>query len=123
MLDTDILIDIQRGHLPAVAWFKSLTDVPSVPGLVAMELIQDAQNSQQVRTALKLVAPLPIVWPSVVDCDHAHIDIAGGKIWIQRDGTEHGIANDLITAGITKDQIVLGFQAPEARQYTEFATM
>jgi predicted nucleic acid-binding protein len=36
-----------------------------------MELIQDAQNSHQVRRALKLVAPLPIVWPTEVDCDHA----------------------------------------------------
>ena len=52
-----------------------------------------------------------------------HIDIVNDKVWIQRDGTEHGIANDLVAAGIPKDHIVLGFQAPEVRQYTEFATM
>ena len=50
-----------------------------------------------------------------------HVDIIDGKIWIQRDGTEHGIANDLVKAGIPKDQIVLGFREPEVRQYTEFA--
>lgn len=50
-----------------------------------------------------------------------HIDIINGKVWIQRDGTEHRIANDLVKAGIPKDQIVLGFREPEARQYTEFA--
>lgn len=71
LLDTDILIDIQRGHPPAIAWFASLADLPSVPGFVVMELIQDAQNSQQVRKALKLVAPLPIVWPSEPDCSLA----------------------------------------------------
>lgn len=71
LLDTDILIDIQRGHPPAVSWFESLNELPSIPGLVAMELIQDASNSQQVRKALKLVAPLPIVWPTEVDCYHA----------------------------------------------------
>lgn len=71
LLDTDIMIDVERGHPPAVAWFKSLSELPSIPGLVAMELIQDAQNSQQVRKALKLVAPLPILWPTEVDCDHA----------------------------------------------------
>ena len=54
---------------------------------------------------------------------NVHIDIAGGKVLIQRDGTEHGVANELIAAGIPKDQIVLGFQAPEVRQYTEFAAM
>jgi predicted nucleic acid-binding protein len=71
LLDTDILIDVQRGHPPAVSWFKSLVDLPSIPGLVAMELIQDAQNSQQARRALKLVAPLRIVWPTKADCDQA----------------------------------------------------
>jgi hypothetical protein len=50
-----------------------------------------------------------------------HIDIIDGKVWIQRDGTEHGIANELVKAGIPKDQIVLGFRAPEIRQHTEFA--
>jgi predicted nucleic acid-binding protein len=71
LLDTDVLIDIQRGHPPALAWFASLITTPSVPGLVVMELIQDAQNSHQVRQALKLIAPLAIVWPTAEDCKHA----------------------------------------------------
>jgi hypothetical protein len=50
-----------------------------------------------------------------------HIDIINGKVWIQRDGTEHGIANDLVRAGIPKDQIILGFRPPEVRPYTEYA--
>jgi predicted nucleic acid-binding protein len=36
-----------------------------------MELIQDAQNSRQIRRALKLVAPLPVVWPTEADCKQA----------------------------------------------------
>ncbi len=51
-----------------------------------------------------------------------HIDIVGDKIWIQRDGTEDGIASGLLKAGIPKDQIVLGFRSPEMRKHTEFAT-
>ncbi len=51
-----------------------------------------------------------------------HIDIINGKVWIQNDDTEDGIANDLVRAGIPKDHIVLGFQEPEVRGYTEFAT-
>lgn len=50
-----------------------------------------------------------------------HLDIIDGKVWIQRDGTENGIANELIAAGIPKDRIVLGFQTPDVRPYTEFA--
>ena len=76
LLDTDVLIDIQLGYAPAIAWFASLTDVPSVPGFVVMELIQDAQNMQQVRKALQLVAPLPIVWATEADCSRALSDFA-----------------------------------------------
>jgi hypothetical protein len=44
LLDADVLVDIQRQHPPATAWYQSLTELPSVPGLVVMELVQDAQN-------------------------------------------------------------------------------
>lgn len=74
LLDTDILIDIQRGYAPALAWFSSLTEIPNVPGLVVMELVQDAKNLQQVRQATKLVAPLTVVWPSASDCERALSD-------------------------------------------------
>ncbi len=67
LLDTDILIDIQRGYAPAVDWFSSLDEIPTIPGLVVMELIQDAENKKQVREALKLVAPLPVIWPTETD--------------------------------------------------------
>lgn len=74
LLDTDILIDVQRGHKPAVDWFAGLETIPAVPGFVVMELVQGAENARQVRQALKLVAPLTIVWPSEADCDRALSD-------------------------------------------------
>jgi len=74
ILDTDVLIDVQRGHPPALAWFAGLTDLPSVPGYVVMELVQDARNVREVRQALKLVAPLPIVWATEADCTRALSD-------------------------------------------------
>lgn len=50
-----------------------------------------------------------------------HIEIIDEKIWIQRDGTEEGIARTLVEAGIPKDRIVLAFQAVERRQFTGYA--
>ena len=50
-----------------------------------------------------------------------HLDIIDSKIWVQRDGTEDGIANELVEAGIPKEEIVLGFHEPDVRQYTGFA--
>ncbi|TFI50853.1 hypothetical protein BLD44_029445 [Mastigocladus laminosus UU774] len=48
------------------------------------------------------------------------LDLIDGKIWIQRNGTEEGIAADLERAGIPKEHIVLGFRPPELRQYTDY---
>ena len=50
-----------------------------------------------------------------------HVDIINGKIWIQRDFTEEGIASQLIELGVPKTDIVLGFRSPYVRQFTEFA--
>lgn len=49
------------------------------------------------------------------------IDLINGKVWIQQDNTEDGVATELAQAGIPHDHIVLGFQAPELRKYTAFA--
>ena len=50
-----------------------------------------------------------------------HISIIEGKIWIQYDGTEEGVATELIELGVPKSQIVLGFRHPSERQYTGLA--
>lgn len=51
-----------------------------------------------------------------------HLDIKGEKIWIQHDGTEVGIANQLVELGVPKEDIVLAFHEPEVRQFTDFGT-
>ena len=50
-----------------------------------------------------------------------HLDIRDGKIWIQHDGTEDGVATTLMEAGISRDRIVLAFQHPSRRKLSEFA--
>lgn len=47
-----------------------------------------------------------------------HIQLIDNKIWIQYDGTEYGVANELVDAGIPKTEIMLGFRHPSVRQYT-----
>ena len=41
LIDTDVLIDVQRGFVAAADWFATDPDV-GVPGFVVMELVQDA---------------------------------------------------------------------------------
>lgn len=50
-----------------------------------------------------------------------HIDLKDGKVWIQHDGTDAGIANLLVEVGVPKEDIVLGFQPLYKRPYTGFA--
>ncbi len=51
-----------------------------------------------------------------------HVNLKNGKIWIQHDGTEEGLANRLVEMGVPKQDIVLAFHEPEIRQYTDFGT-
>lgn len=50
-----------------------------------------------------------------------HVDIRDGKIWIQHDGTEHGIARELEALGVPRMDIVLGFHSPAKRPHTGYA--
>jgi hypothetical protein len=50
-----------------------------------------------------------------------HLRLHNGKIWIEQDWTENGIATELLKAGVSNDEIVLGFRHPKKRPLTEFA--
>ncbi|MHC5718621.1 MAG: element excision factor XisI family protein [Nostoc sp.] len=50
-----------------------------------------------------------------------HIDIKAEKIWLQWNGTEDDVAANLVTMGVPKEDIVLGFQSPFMRKFTEYA--
>jgi len=50
-----------------------------------------------------------------------HVDVRDGKIYVQHDGTEEGIANRLTESGIPATQIVLCFHHPDECAYTPFA--
>ena len=98
---------------------RTLTDSASVPyahGSVQTEPVFDRDRNRYLLVNVGWLDDRRVHEALV------HVEIIGNKIWIQRDGTEHGIANDLVEAGIPRDQIVLGFRTPEVRPYTGFAT-
>jgi hypothetical protein len=51
-----------------------------------------------------------------------YVRIRNEKFWIEEDWLEYGITPDLLEAGVPKEDIILAFQSPKMRQYTEFAT-
>jgi hypothetical protein len=97
---------------------KVLTEYSEIPyayGEVKSETIFDRRNDRYLL--------LTIGWKNRrrIHGVLVHIDIINGKIWIQRDGTEDGIAEDLERTGVPKSDIVLGFYEPEIRKFTEYA--
>lgn len=50
-----------------------------------------------------------------------HFDIIDEKIWIQRNISDYDIISDIENKGVPKSDIVLAFQSPQMRRFTEYA--
>lgn len=50
-----------------------------------------------------------------------HLDIINGKFWIQYDGTNRPVADELLAAGVPKEDIVLAEKPERVRPYTGYA--
>ncbi|MEM8642013.1 MAG: XisI protein [Cyanobacteria bacterium P01_G01_bin.54] len=50
-----------------------------------------------------------------------HFDIKNGKIWIQHNGTESFVAQEMVEKGVEKSDIVIGFHSPFKRQFNGYA--
>lgn len=51
-----------------------------------------------------------------------HLEVhPSGKVWVHHDGTDVVVVQQLLDAGIPKEDIVLGFRAPIIRPDTGFA--
>jgi hypothetical protein len=59
--------------------------------------------------------------PQRVHACMGHFEFRDGKLWIHHDGIGHGIADELVEAGIAKDHIVLAFHPPYIRPHTGYA--
>ena len=91
------------------------TRVPYAHGVIDIETVFDRQGDHYLvmlsgRDGIRRVHGCLI-----------HLDIRGGKIWVQRDGTEYGVARELMDAGVPKDAIVLAFRAEEWERHREMA--
>lgn len=64
LVDTDLLVDVLRRYPPVLAWLDTLGDEElSVPGFVAMELIQGCSNKMEQKRVERMLAKYSIRWP------------------------------------------------------------
>ena len=91
------------------------TTVPYAYGDVKTEVVFDRKHDRYLL--------VDVGWEGYERAHGAlvHVDLIDGKLWIQCDGTEEGIATELVEAGVPRDRIVLGFKHPVVRPYTDFA--
>ena len=52
-----------------------------------------------------------------------HVRLKDGKIWVEQDWTERGVARDLIAAGVPETMMELGFQPPEIKRLLKQAAV
>jgi hypothetical protein len=50
----------------------------------------------------------------------AQMDIRDNLIWVQEDGTDIGVVNELMRLGIPENEIVLAYMMPSQTQKLEF---
>ena len=91
------------------------TRIPYAHGDIQTEAVFDRANDRYLL--------INVGWNngSRVHGSLVHIDIIDGKLWIQRDGLEEGVATEFIAAGVPRERMVLAFHPPEIRQHTGFA--
>jgi predicted nucleic acid-binding protein len=81
LLDTDVLVDILRGHPPAVAWLTGSGAVSiGLPGLVAMELLQGCRSLADQQRLEKQLRRFTLHWPTQADCQRAYQDFAAYRL-------------------------------------------
>lgn len=80
LLDTDVLVDLERRRAVADAWFGSLAVVPGVPGYAAMELLNGCQNKAEWRSVESFLRLFPLCWPTEADLNHILREFTGYRL-------------------------------------------
>lgn len=71
MVDTSLLVDVLRGHEPAVIWMEEQSTLGTTT-IVWMELLQGAANKVKQREAVKLLNQFERTHPTAEDFDWAY---------------------------------------------------
>jgi hypothetical protein len=97
---------------------RILTEYANVPyshGQVEHATVFDRESDRYLLTSIGWDGPRR-VYGIVIQ-----FDIIDGKIWLQCANTDAVVADDLKRAGVTNEEIVLGFRHPDVRPLTEYA--
>ncbi len=101
LIDTDVIVDIRRGHPPAVAWFSQQPKLPGIPGYVALELNSGCEDLRAARSLDRFLAPFEVVWPTTEELESVLRQFAVWKLAHGLGLTDALIAATAVGAGAT----------------------
>jgi predicted nucleic acid-binding protein len=118
LLDTDVAVDILRGHAPAIAWLQGLGAAPvGLPGLVVMELLQGCQNKPEQARVEQFCQAYALFWPTTADCQKAlhefaayHLSHNLGLLDALIGNCAVGLNEPLATFNVRHYQVISGLQ-------------
>ena len=97
------------------AIINEYTRVPYAHGDIEFETVFDRERQRYLLMLAGFEGPKRVHGCLI------HVDLIDSKFWIQRDGTEYGIARELLDRGVPRDRIVLAFRPAAERKYSDFA--
>ena len=71
VLDTDIMVDVQRGFQPALEWLAQMPESPAITVITVLELLRGCRNSREQQSVELLLARMPILYISEAACMRA----------------------------------------------------
>jgi len=71
ILDTDILILLEKENAAALAWYTALTETPYIAGFAALELLNGCENATDRRRIEAFLKDFTLLWPDETTLDQA----------------------------------------------------
>ena len=71
ILDTDVLILLEKEDPAALAWYASLVDMPYAAGFAALELLNGCENASDRRRIEAFLKDFTLLWPDEVALNRA----------------------------------------------------
>ncbi|GIV07721.1 MAG: hypothetical protein KatS3mg017_0923 [Fimbriimonadales bacterium] len=71
VLDTDVMVDLQRGFPPALDWFGQLPEAPAITVITVLELLQGCRNQREQAAIEQLIQRMPVLYLDEPACIRA----------------------------------------------------
>lgn len=74
ILDTDVLILLEKENPAAIGWYSGLVETPFVAGFAALELLNGSENAADLRRIELFLKDFMLLWPDEAALDRAALE-------------------------------------------------